>query len=51
MTIHKKSSDYFIVSVANTAEAKALYVLISSSGEVYDANFTGEFDGLEQGHS
>ncbi|EDY86770.1 conserved hypothetical protein [gamma proteobacterium HTCC5015] len=45
--IHKKSSDYFIVSVANATEAKTLYVLISSDGEVYDANFTGEFDGLE----
>lgn len=45
--IHKKGSGYFIVSVANATEAKTLYVLISSDGEVYDANFTGEFDGLE----
>ena len=45
--IHKKGSGYFIVSVANAAEAKTLYVLISRDGEVYDANFTGKFDGLE----
>lgn len=45
--IHKKGGDYFIVSVANAIEAKTLYVLISSDGEVYDANFTGVFDGLE----
>lgn len=45
--MHKKGSGYFIVSVANATEAKTLYVLISSDGEVYDANFTGEFDGLE----
>ncbi len=45
--IHKKGSGYFIVSVANATEAKTLYVLISSDGKVYDANLTGEFDGLE----
>ena len=45
--IHKKGSGYFIVSVPNTTEAKTIYVLISSNGEVYDANFTGDFDGLE----
>jgi len=45
--IHEKGSGYFIVSVANATEAKTLYLLISSDGEVYDANFTGEFDGLE----
>ena len=45
--IYKKGSSYFTISVANTTEAKALCVLISSDGEVYDMNFTGEFDGLE----
>jgi len=45
--IFKKGSSYFIVSVANTEEEKTLYVLVSSDGEVYDANFTGKFEGLE----
>jgi hypothetical protein len=45
--IYKKDSSYFIVSVANITEEKTLYVLISSNGEVYDVNFTGEFEGLE----
>ena len=45
--IHKQGGGYFIVSVTNATEAKTLYVLISGNGEVYDANFTGQFDGLE----
>jgi len=45
--IYQKGSSYFIVSVANTTEEKTLYVLVSSDGEVYDANFTGKFEGIE----
>ena len=48
LVIHKKGSGYYVVSVLNKKEEKkTLYVLMSDSGEVYDANFTGEFDGIE----
>lgn len=45
--IHKKGNGYYIVSILNTENAKTLYFLLSISGEVYDANFTGEFEGLK----
>jgi hypothetical protein len=48
MKMHKSGNGYYIVSATNSAEAKTLYVLMSSEGEVYDANFTGEFKNLEQ---
>ncbi len=38
-----KGKGYYIVSVTNQAEGKTLYVLMSVSGSIYDANFTGEF--------
>jgi hypothetical protein len=43
----KKGSGYYLVSVLNTVEEKTLYVLMSDAGEVYNANFTGEFDGIK----
>lgn len=47
--LHKNGAGYYIVSAQNDAEAKTLYVLMSSEdGEVYDANFTGEFKDLQQ---
>ena len=42
-TIVTKGQGYYIVSVANKAEGKTMYVLMSASGDIYDANFTGEF--------
>ena len=47
MKIHEKRKDYIVVSIRNKSEAKTLYVLMSPAGEVFDANFTGEFQGLE----
>ena len=38
-----KGQGYYIVSVENKAEGKTMYVLMSASGDIYDANFTGEF--------
>jgi len=43
----KKGNGYYILSVFNESEKKTLYILMSSSGEVYDANFTGVFEGIE----
>ena len=45
--IHKKGDGYYIVSATNKKEGKTLYVLMSVGGEVYDANFSGEFQGLK----
>lgn len=47
--LHKNGMGYYIVAAQNDAAGKTLYVLMSSEdGEVYDANFTGEFKDLEQ---
>ncbi|MES2824223.1 MAG: DUF6488 family protein [Pseudomonadota bacterium] len=45
--LHKKGEDYYIVAVANESDKKTLYVLMSTEGEVFDANFTGEFKNLK----
>ena len=45
--IHKKGNGYYIVSATNKKEGKILYVLMSVAGEVYDANFSGEFPKLK----
>jgi hypothetical protein len=41
--IETRGNGYYIVSVVNQAEGKTLYILMSTSGGIYDANFTGEF--------
>ncbi|MES2674500.1 MAG: DUF6488 family protein [Pseudomonadota bacterium] len=45
--LHKKAEDYYIVSVVNDDDKKVLYVLMSTEGEVFDANFTGDFKNLK----
>lgn len=47
IAVYKKGKGYYIVAVENKAEEKALYVLMSSEGAVYDANFSGKFHGIE----
>lgn len=44
--IHTRGEGYYIVSVTNTVEKKTLYILMTVSGDVYDANFSGKFSGL-----
>ena len=46
--IHKKGDGYYIVSIENIKEERVLYILMSVSGEVYDANFSGTFPGLKK---
>ncbi|MDH5784149.1 MAG: DUF6488 family protein [Chromatiales bacterium] len=43
VTIVTRGEGYYIVGVENRAEGKTMYVLMSRSGDIYDANFTGEF--------
>ena len=45
--IHKKGDGYYIVSATNKQQGKTLYILMSVSGEVYDANFDGVFPKLK----
>lgn len=45
--LHKKGDGYYIFAISNDAEKKTIYILESIEGEVYDANFTGDFPGLE----
>ena len=45
--VHKKYPGYFVVAVTNDAEKKTIYFVISVEGDVYDANFTGEFKNLK----
>jgi hypothetical protein len=45
--LFKNGDGYYIVTVANEAEKKTLFLLMTSNGDVYDANFTGEFKQLQ----
>lgn len=47
VAISKKGPGYYIVAVQNESDKKTLYILMSEVGEVYDANFSGEFKGLK----
>ena len=37
---------YFIVKVVNPSDERALYILMSAEGEVFDANISGKFEGV-----
>ena len=41
--IHKKTLRYFIVALNNANRDETLYLLISTSGQLHDANFNGNF--------
>ncbi len=45
--INKKGNGYYIVSFDVKAAGKTLYVLLSDAGEIYDANYSGKFEGLK----
>lgn len=45
--IHVRAEAYYIVTVTNPKEGRSLYLLMSDAGDVYDANFSGEFPKLE----
>ncbi|OUS40516.1 hypothetical protein A9R00_05650 [Oleispira antarctica] len=46
-SLHKQGKGYYIVKLDNNDENKSLYVLMSNTGEAYDANFSGEFKDLK----
>ena len=45
--IHKKYHGYTVVAVTNDIEKKTIFFVVSDDGDVYDANFTGEFKNLK----
>ncbi|MFT5391134.1 MAG: hypothetical protein ACI8PT_001326 [Gammaproteobacteria bacterium] len=45
--IHAKEKRYYIISAQHEKEARTLYIFMSPRGEVYDANFTGKFQGIK----
>lgn len=47
LSMHKKGAGYYVVSVFNKSENQTLYILMSETGDVYDANLIGIFDGIE----
>lgn len=45
--ISKSGPGYYVVALEHEEEGRTLYILMSETGSVYDANFTGEFKGIE----
>lgn len=46
-SISRSGPGYLVVALEHDAEKRTLYVLMSKTGEVYDANFTGAFEGIK----
>jgi hypothetical protein len=46
--ITQKGEGYYIISFKHPKEDKTLYLLMSSMGDLYGANFSGTFEGVEQ---
>lgn len=46
LAMSKKGTGYYVVSALNEDEGKTLFILMSDTGDLYDANLTGEFDGI-----
>tara|TARA_R110002073_G_scaffold2938_5_gene19539 strand:- start:106864 stop:107208 length:345 start_codon:yes stop_codon:yes gene_type:complete len=47
INLDKTGPGFYIVTIENGREERTLYVLMSNTGEVYDANFSGKFEGVE----
>lgn len=46
-TLYRQGAGYYIVSIANPAQNKAIYLLLSDTGMLYSANFIGTFKGID----
>jgi hypothetical protein len=44
--IYKKGEGYYISTFIDTQNNKTLYILLSNAGELYDANYSGKFEGI-----
>lgn len=47
MKVVKQASWYYVVAVRNASAKKKLFMLISTKGKLYRANFSGKFPGFE----
>lgn len=47
ISLKQELKNFFVMAVNNPQEGKTLYVLVGKNGDVYDANFTGEFSKAE----
>ena len=45
--ISKSGPGYYVVALEHEDEERTLYILMSETGSVYDANFSGKFKGIE----
>ena len=45
--VKKKGHDYYIISFDHNEFEESLYILLSNKGELYDANYSGHFEGLK----
>ena len=46
VSISGSGPGYLVVALEHDAEKRTLYVLMSKDGDVYDANFSGQFQGI-----
>jgi hypothetical protein len=44
--IYIKGEGYYISTFKNDKNNKTLYILLSETGELYDANYSGKFEGI-----
>lgn len=47
VAIGKSGPGYYIVTLKHDLEGRTLHVLMSKAGDVYDVNFSGEFQGIK----
>ena len=47
VSIDKKGRGYYILKIENEVDERILYILVSNTGRVYDANFTGAFKDIK----
>jgi hypothetical protein len=45
-TVYQSGVGYYIVKVINPSDERVFYILMSTEGEVYDANTNGKFEGV-----
>jgi hypothetical protein len=45
-TIFQSGDGYYIVKLVNPSDERTLYILMSAEGEVFDANISGKFEGV-----
>ena len=46
MDLVKDTKGFYVVSALNKSTQETLYLLVAKNGEVYDVNFSGDFEGI-----